>query len=229
MKFFLASLKTLTDSENCSEKSRIKFLFWLSFALIGKFFPMYIHSRLSEQFSGSQAVTVPALMVQPRRSCLKQSFGSGSGSTGSTCFWASWIRIHQSEVWIRILLSPSNKSKKNLDSYCFVTYFLLFIFENDVQVPPDPLVKRHGSADPDPDPDPPQNVMDPQHWLEGEDRVQVERQPLLPLAKEGGDRGAGCSPAQLLEAGEFSPAGQQRRHWLLFLLLPSQIMAGLSF
>jgi len=61
------------------------------------------------------------------------------------------------------LLSPSKKGKKNLDSYCFVTYFLLFIFENDVHVPPDPLVKRHGSADPDPDPDPPQNVMDPQH------------------------------------------------------------------
>jgi hypothetical protein len=27
------------------------------------------------------------------------------------------------EVWIRILLSPSKKSKKNLDSYCFVTSF----------------------------------------------------------------------------------------------------------
>jgi hypothetical protein len=25
--------------------------------------------------------------------------------------------------------------------------------------------QRHGSEDPDPDPDPPQNVMDPQHWL----------------------------------------------------------------
>jgi hypothetical protein len=49
----------------------------------------------------------------------------GSGSTGSTCFWASWIRIriHQSEVWIWIILSPSKKSKKNLDSYCFVTSF----------------------------------------------------------------------------------------------------------
>jgi hypothetical protein len=46
---------------------------------------------------------------------------------GSTCFWASWIRIHQSEVWIRIriwiLLSQSINSKKNLDSYCFVTSF----------------------------------------------------------------------------------------------------------
>jgi hypothetical protein len=54
MKFLLASLKTLIDSENCSE-SRIKFLFRLSFALIGQFFPVYIHSRLSEQFSGSQS------------------------------------------------------------------------------------------------------------------------------------------------------------------------------
>jgi hypothetical protein len=54
MKFFLASLKTLTDSKYCSV-SRIKVLFRLSFALIGRFFPVYIHSRLSEQFSGSQA------------------------------------------------------------------------------------------------------------------------------------------------------------------------------
>ncbi len=39
---------------------------------------------------------------------------SGSRSTGSTCFWASRIRI---------LLSSSKNSKKNLDSYCFVTSF----------------------------------------------------------------------------------------------------------
>ncbi len=37
MKFLLDSLKTLTNSKSCSE-SRIKFLFGLSFALIGKFF-----------------------------------------------------------------------------------------------------------------------------------------------------------------------------------------------
>jgi hypothetical protein len=54
MKFLLASMKTLTNSKNCS-KSRIKFLFQLSFALIGHLFPVYIHSQLSEQFSGSQA------------------------------------------------------------------------------------------------------------------------------------------------------------------------------
>ncbi len=63
----------------------------------------------------------------------------GSGSTRSTCFWASWIRIrfYQSEVWtrIQILLSTSKKRKKNLDSFCFVTSFWLFIFENDGHVP----------------------------------------------------------------------------------------------
>jgi hypothetical protein len=53
MKLLLASLKTLTNSKNCSA-SRIKFLFRLSFAFIGGFFPVYIHSRLPEQLSGSQ-------------------------------------------------------------------------------------------------------------------------------------------------------------------------------
>jgi hypothetical protein len=43
----LASLKSLTNSKSCSE-SRIKFLFRLSFALIGHFFLVYIHSQLSE-------------------------------------------------------------------------------------------------------------------------------------------------------------------------------------
>ncbi len=44
-------------------------------------------------------------------------------------FLASWIRIRLSEVWIRILLSSSESSKKNLDSYCFVTSLWLFILE----------------------------------------------------------------------------------------------------
>ncbi len=39
--------------------------------------------------------------------------------------YASWIRIHKSEVWIRIrlriLLSPSKNTKNNLDYYCFLT------------------------------------------------------------------------------------------------------------
>jgi hypothetical protein len=50
----LASLKTLSNSKSCSE-THIKFLFMLSFALIGQFSLVDIHSRLSEQFSKSQA------------------------------------------------------------------------------------------------------------------------------------------------------------------------------
>jgi hypothetical protein len=53
MKFLLASLKKFNNSKSCSA-SRIKFLFRLSFALTGQFFLLYIHSRLSEQFSESQ-------------------------------------------------------------------------------------------------------------------------------------------------------------------------------
>jgi hypothetical protein len=57
---------------------------------------------------------------------------SVSGS-GYTCFWASRIR----DPLVRGMdpdpdLDPSitaKKSKKNLDSYCFVTSFGLFIFE----------------------------------------------------------------------------------------------------
>ncbi len=69
--------------------------------------------------------------------------GSESGS-GSTCFWATRIRIHQSEVWIwirillwiriRILLSSCKNSKKNLDSYNFVTIFDFLSLKNDVNV-----------------------------------------------------------------------------------------------
>ncbi len=53
--------------------------------------------------------------------CKSHRFGSESGF-GSTGFWASRVRI-------RILLSSSKNSKKNLDSYCFVTSFGLFIFK----------------------------------------------------------------------------------------------------
>ncbi len=52
-------------------------------------------------------------------------------------FGASWIRIriHQSEVWIRILLSSFKNSKQNLDSYCFVTLFDFLTVKNDVNLP----------------------------------------------------------------------------------------------
>ena len=42
LNFLLASLKILTYFKNCS-KSHIKFLFRLSFTLIGRFSPVYIH------------------------------------------------------------------------------------------------------------------------------------------------------------------------------------------
>jgi hypothetical protein len=64
-------------------------------------------------------ITVP-YRVSIQLICLKRCCGSGSesgsGFTGSTCFWASWIRtwIHSSELWIRILLSLSKNSKKTL-------------------------------------------------------------------------------------------------------------------
>ncbi len=54
IKFLLASVKTLTNSNSYSERRNI-FKCRLSFALIGRFFPLYIHSRLWEQFSGTQA------------------------------------------------------------------------------------------------------------------------------------------------------------------------------
>jgi hypothetical protein len=37
-------------------------------------------------------------------------------------------------IWIRILLSTIKNSKRNLDSYCFVTSFGLFIFKNNENV-----------------------------------------------------------------------------------------------
>jgi hypothetical protein len=51
---------------------------------------------------------------------------SGSGSTGSTCFWASRIRI---------LLSSCKNLKKNLDSFYFVTLLDFLSLKNDVNVP----------------------------------------------------------------------------------------------
>jgi hypothetical protein len=44
-------------------------------------------------------------------------------------FLAIRIRIHLSEIWIRILLSLCKNNKKNVESYYFVTLFDFFIFE----------------------------------------------------------------------------------------------------
>ncbi len=43
-----------TNSTDCS-KSRLKFPFLISLALFDRFSPVYIHSRLSQQLSGSKA------------------------------------------------------------------------------------------------------------------------------------------------------------------------------
>ncbi len=133
---------------------------------------------------------IKTILYQLEPVTREQCCGSGSES-GFTCFWASWIRIriHSSEAWIRIriLLSFSKNSKKNIDFYCFVASLWLFTFEKLCKSTFKNMQKnffyiifllaswrsmmkikgsgtisqRHGSADLDPDPH--QNVMDPQH------------------------------------------------------------------
>ncbi len=56
MKFLLVSLKTLTNSKNRSE-SRIKFLFWLSLALIGRFFQCTFIAGFRNNFQDHRRVT----------------------------------------------------------------------------------------------------------------------------------------------------------------------------
>jgi hypothetical protein len=73
----------------------------------------------------------------PALFCLFQcrGFGSESGSVGSICFWG--LLDPDPDPQVRIMdpnpaLDPSiskQNSKKNLDSYCFVTFIGLFIFE----------------------------------------------------------------------------------------------------
>ncbi len=65
----------------------------------------------------------------------------GSGSVGSVCFWASWIRIRhyfvriQICIRIRILPSTSKKLRKTLISPFFVTSYWLLSLKTDVNVP----------------------------------------------------------------------------------------------
>jgi hypothetical protein len=125
----------------------------------------------------TQSELTPLSNIIRRYQCCGSGSETGSESgSGSTCFWASRIRIqiHYSEVWIRIrvriririLLSSCKNSLKNLDSYYFVTLFDFLSLKNDVNIPSESgsgsISQRHGSADPDLDPH--QNVMDPQHW-----------------------------------------------------------------
>ncbi len=54
----------------------------------------------------------------------------------SICFWSSWIRIriHKSDVWIRILLSSCKNSRKTLILTICDSFWLLSL-KNDVKVP----------------------------------------------------------------------------------------------
>ncbi len=108
----------------------------------------------------------------------KQCCGSESGSTESTCFWVSWIRI-------RILLSSWKNSKKNLDSYYFVTLFDFLSLKTDVNVASKSskqknLVfagilmvndKNSRIRSQDPDPDPFVRGMDP--------RIRIRIHPIM--------------------------------------------------
>jgi hypothetical protein len=74
------------------------------------------------------------------KSAINQSINQCSGS-GSTCFLTSRIRIHWSDVWIRIrlwiriLLSSCKNNKKNLEFYYFVTLLDFLSLKNNVNVP----------------------------------------------------------------------------------------------
>ncbi len=71
------------------------------------------HSAPHPQWPGSGWSSPTTRKIRYRNvQCCRS--GSESGSVGSVCFRASWIRI---------LLSSCKNNKKNLDSYCFVTLF----------------------------------------------------------------------------------------------------------
>jgi hypothetical protein len=67
----------------------------------------------------------------------KKAPDPGSGTKKPVLWIWLRIRIHKSEVWIRIriLLSTCKNSKKNLDSYYFVIFFDFLSLKNDVNVP----------------------------------------------------------------------------------------------
>jgi hypothetical protein len=113
MKFLLASLKTHTNSKKCSV-SRIKFLFRLSFALIGKFFPVYIHSRLLEQFSGSQAGYGTTFWdtggsQKARTSSLKRV-------TGRNFTISIWFHRSKQKLWLNFLHRKTTKNYKTISA-----------------------------------------------------------------------------------------------------------------
>ncbi len=62
--------------------------------------------------------------------CLLQCSASGSGSIGAVCFGppGSGSISQRYGSGIPILLTSSKNSEKNLDSSCFLTFFMTFIF-----------------------------------------------------------------------------------------------------
>ncbi len=94
-------------------------------------------------------------LVKKVTSSIYQCCGSesGSGSTGSTCFWVSRIRIH---IFCQKYGSGSGFGSGSFYHHAktvrktFIHTILCLFW----------TCQRHGSADPDPH----QNVMDPKHW-----------------------------------------------------------------
>ncbi len=58
--------------------------------------------------------------------------GSESGSVGSIWFWASRVSSISQRSGSRSFYIQAKIVRQNIDSYCFVTSWWLFIFENDV-------------------------------------------------------------------------------------------------
>ncbi len=87
----------------------------------------------------------------------------GSGSVGSVCFWASWIRIriHYQKHRSRSFYHLDHHCKKNLDTYCFVTSLDLLIFEKLCKCTSKSNKQKNLARIPGSTP----NVMDPQHCL----------------------------------------------------------------
>jgi hypothetical protein len=106
-------------------KTRRKLSRWQNHGSNGNFLSIAQYCRGPESTSVSGEIRESSMGKSANAVTINQCCGSGSGSTGSTCFWASRIRI---------LLSSCKNSKKNLDSYYFVTLSDYLSLENNVNV-----------------------------------------------------------------------------------------------
>jgi hypothetical protein len=102
----------------------------------------------------------------------------------------------------------AKKNKKNHDSYCFVTFFLFFIFENDVQIPSKSNNK--------------QKKIDKKlvfRWHLG--RVNDENSRIRIASRSGSESG---SISQRHGSADPDPDPSQNvmdlQHWYLYSLLP---------